>query len=347
MSNKYRKSSPELELKRKIKELYDLETTPKNLKVYYYFYWIYTNKKYDEKYFNTDWSQRLGLKRIDFTKILDRLCCRTDNDIMFNKCKTIFMWLPGAEQLAKTMKPYIGVDSRGYTGTLSTLYNQCLTELFADTKAKRAKTKLERADQRGYTGTLMTHTINDIQFWNSSDNCNRWINEETAMPKNESNDKHKGEFYIDLESAFLQIWWNEMGGRDCEHPKAWLLHPSHKDDLVKQLGSKSHKCMLTADPGKYEGIRYDNPFKNDWALELRNIIRENAKTYCKDIIGDSSDRGLHWIFTYVERQIAEQLMIDFDGTALHHDGIWAKKEPKQKFVYFNGNKYYITINKER
>ena len=153
----------------------------------------------------------------------------------------------------------------------------------------------------------------------------RWYHPLQNLPSEELRGRFPGCVNVDIVSCYASIWWHELGGRDCELERAWLLNPQHKDQMYRILmqdfnlatteEAKTLRTTLTSD--YRNGHRYTSGV--EWFDALHNRILEDAYRWARE--HGMRHPTAHKVFTHFEATVVQRMVQAGDEVLLMHDGV--------------------------
>lgn len=172
----------------------------------------------------------------------------------------------------------------------------------------------------------LTHEGSVRPFYNNTVNSpHRWYHPLQNMPSELQRQIFKGCVNTDIVSCYASIWWHELGGKDCDLERAWLLNPMHKDEMYRILmrdfnlstteEAKTLRTTLTSD--YRNGHRYTSGV--EWFDALHDRILEDVYRWAKD--NGMRHPTAHKVFTHFEATIVQRMVTAGDEVLLMHDGV--------------------------
>lgn len=153
----------------------------------------------------------------------------------------------------------------------------------------------------------------------------RWYHPLQNIPSEQQRQIFKGCINVDIVSCYASIWWHELGGKDCDLDRAWLLNPQHKDEMYRILmrdfnlktteEAKTVRTTLTSD--YRNGHRYETGVQ--WFDALHDRILEDVYRWARE--NGMRHPTAHKVFTHFEQTVVQRMLTAGDEKLLMHDGV--------------------------
>lgn len=206
-------------------------------------------------------------------------------------------------------------DLKAWTPLAHSVFGPCSFDI-PDAFLRRMKTGAGQKIVESPHPILLGDILHPQQwYFNSEKSPHRMYHLLQNLSKDDKRRLFAGCVDVDIASCFASIWWNELGGRDCELDNAWLLNPEHREELYRVLLSDPVLGLKDKEEAKEVRSKLfsdNSTFKVQWLKDLHTAILERVR---------EEDTTCHELFTRHERRIIERLSQCGQVALWMHDGI--------------------------